>query len=90
MVYRVLVTNHAKKNLAQLPKEIAKAIYIELKSLSCEDNPKNHVKKIKGNKNPPFYSLRVGNYRVILNIEDNIMIIHVIEAGHLNKIYRDY
>nr|WP_317136786.1 type II toxin-antitoxin system RelE/ParE family toxin [Methanoplanus sp. FWC-SCC4] len=65
-------------------------IYQKLKALSSEKNPKIHVKKLKGNKNPPFYSLRVGIYRVILNIEDNIMIIHVIEAGHRNKIYRDY
>lgn len=90
MVYRVLVTNHAKKNLAQLPKNVAKEICLELKSLSFEDNPKNHVKKLKGNKNPPFYSLRVGSYRVILNIEDNVMVIHVIEAGHRSKIYRGY
>ncbi|MBN2733867.1 MAG: type II toxin-antitoxin system RelE/ParE family toxin [Methanomicrobiaceae archaeon] len=90
MVYKVLVTNRAKKSLAQLPRDIAKEIYLELTSLSCEDNPKNHVKKLKGNKNPPFYSLRVGNYRVILNIEDSVLLIHVIEAGNRNKIYREY
>jgi len=90
MVYKVLVTNRAKKSLAQLPKNIAKAIYLELTSLSFEDNPKTRVKKLKGNKNPPFYSLRVGDYRVILNIEDGVLLIHVIEAGHRKKIYRGY
>ena len=90
MSYSVLVTKRAKNSLAGLPKNIAKEIYLELKSLSREDNPTKYVKKIKGNKNPPFYSLRVGSYRVILNIEDNVMVIHVIEAGHRKKIYRKY
>ena len=65
MSYSVLVTKRAKKSLEQLPKNIAKEIYLELKSLSGEDNPTKYVKKLKGNKNPPFYSLRVGSYRVI-------------------------
>ncbi len=88
MSYSVLVTKRAKKSLGDLPKNIAKEMYLELKSLSCEDNPTKYVKKLKGNKNPPFYSLRVESSRVILNIEDNVMVIHVIEAGHRKNIYR--
>lgn len=88
MGYTVLVTNRAKKSLAQLPKNIAQEIYLALKSLSGQDNPALHVKKLKGNQNPPFYSLRVGRYRAILNIEDNVMVIHVIEVGHRKNIYR--
>ena len=51
---------------------------------------KKYVKKLQGSKEPPFYSLRLGDYRVILNIVDNVMVIHVIEVGHRNKIYRKY
>ncbi|WAI00478.1 type II toxin-antitoxin system RelE family toxin [Methanogenium organophilum] len=90
MGYTVLLTRRAKKSLCELPKNIAREIYLELKTLSSEDNPKKYVKKLKGNKNPPFYSLRVGSYRVILNIEDNVMVIHVIEVGHRKNIYRNY
>ena len=88
MKYSVLVTERAKKSLGGLPKNIAKKIYLELTFLSSEENPKKHVKKLKGTKNPFFYALRVGRYRVILNIEDDVMVIHVIEAGHRKKIYR--
>lgn len=90
MIYTVRITERAKKDLAKIPKSIARDIYEELKSLAGEKDPKKYVKKLKGNKEPPFYSLRVGNYRVILNILDNIMIIHVIEAGHRKNIYRKY
>ena len=90
MIYSVRITERAKKDLAGLPRNVAKEIYEDIKSLSEEKNPKKYVKKLKGNKEPPFYSLRVGNYRVIMNILDNVMIIHVIEIGHRKKIYRNF
>jgi len=90
MTYLVTVTNRAKKDLARLPKNIAKKIYEELKALAGEENPKKYVKRLQGNKEPPFYSLRLGDYRVILNIVNNVMVIHAIEVGHRNKIYRKY
>lgn len=90
MIYSVRITERAKKDLAKLPKITAKEIYEELKDLAGEKNPKKYVKKLQGNREPPFYSLRVGSYRVILNIIDNIMIIHVIEVGHRKNIYRKY
>jgi len=90
MSYLVKVTNRAKKDLAKLPKNIAKEIYEELKALAGEENPKKYVKKLEGSKKAPFYSLRLGDYRVILNIVDNVMVIHIIEVGHRNKIYRKY
>ncbi|MBN1431576.1 MAG: type II toxin-antitoxin system RelE/ParE family toxin [Methanomicrobiaceae archaeon] len=90
MIYSVRITERAKKDLTQLPKSTAKDIYEELKALAGEKTPKKYVKKLKGNRKPSFYSLRIGNYRVILNIVDNIMIIHVIEVGHRKNIYRKY
>ena len=35
----------------------------------------------------PYYILRVGDYRIILNIEDNQLIILVIEIGHRKNVY---
>ncbi len=90
MTYLVKVTARAKKDLARLPKNIAKNIYEELKVLAGEENPKKYVKRLHGTEEPPFYSLRLGDYRVILNIVDNVMVIHVIEVGHRSKIYRKY
>lgn len=86
MTCLVKVTDRAKKDLARLPKNIAKEIYEELKALASEQNPKKYVKRLHGTKEPSFYSLSLGDYRVILNIVDNVMVIHVIEVGHRSKI----
>ncbi len=90
MAYKVLISAHAKKDLAWLPVAVGKAVYRELSTLAGETNPKTHVKKLKGSSDLSFYSLRVGDYRVILTIDNAVMIIHVIEAGHRSSIYRQY
>ncbi len=90
MAYKVLISARAKKDLGKLPVPVGKAVYHELTTLANETNPKNHVKKLKGSRIPSFYSLRAGDYRVILTIDNSVMIIHVIEAGHRSSIYRQY
>lgn len=90
MAYKVLISAVAKKDLARLPVPVGKAIYRELSTLADELNPKTHVKKLKGSSEPSFYSLRVGDYRVLLTIVNAVMIIHGIEAGHRRSIYRQY
>jgi len=90
MNYTLIYSNRAIKSLKQIPIEYSEKIMDGLDSLAGEADPKKHVKKIKGNHQPPFYSLRMGDYRVILTIIEDKMIIHVVEAGHRSKIYRNY
>ncbi|MBR9681166.1 MAG: type II toxin-antitoxin system RelE/ParE family toxin [Candidatus Altiarchaeota archaeon] len=39
-------------------------------------------------KDTPFHRIRVGDYRVIIQIENNKMVIFVIEVGHRKNIYK--
>ncbi|GAA5261795.1 type II toxin-antitoxin system RelE/ParE family toxin [Methanocalculus sp.] len=90
MAYKVLISAVAKKDLIWLPVPVGKAICRELSTLAGETNPKIHVKKLKGSSEPSFYSLRVGDYRVILTITNAVMIIHVIETGNRSPVYCQY
>ncbi|MDD4255180.1 MAG: type II toxin-antitoxin system RelE/ParE family toxin [Methanofollis sp.] len=90
MSYRVFFSATARRDIKRIPKDYALAIGEELMSLAGETDPKRHVKKIQGGQNPPFYSLRVGEYRAILTIVDDVMVIHVIEVGHRRTVYRKY
>jgi len=50
-----------------------------------------YVKKLKTNHHVPLYSLRVGReYRCILTILDQELVVFVIEAGHRSTVYRKY
>jgi len=47
--------------------------------------PHYFVKKIVGTK---YFRLRVGNYRIILNIINKNLVIYVLEFGHRKNIYK--
>lgn len=86
--YSVKLTRSAKKNFEKIPEEFKIALCNELISLAGERNPKRWMHRIIGQRN--LYSVRSGNYRAIITINDDVMIILVIEVGNRNKIYRKY
>ncbi|MFA7072975.1 type II toxin-antitoxin system RelE family toxin [Methanoculleus bourgensis] len=90
MTYQVVITATARHTLGNIPRPIAIRIGEEIASLAAEADPKAHLKKLKGSDNPPFYSLRVGDYRAVLSIIDNLLVIHVIGVGRRRRIYRKF
>jgi mRNA interferase RelE/StbE len=89
MRYRVFFSATACREIKRIPGDDALRIGEALVSLAGETDPKRQVKRVQGGQNPPFYSLRVGEYRAILTIVDDVMVIHVIEVGHRRTVYRN-
>lgn len=90
MIWRLLITAGAERDLDIIPEFDRKRIKDELCALADEPNPKSYVKKMKGHSRNPLYSFRVGQYRAVLTIEGNTMIITQIEVGDRSKVYRKY
>lgn len=83
MSYDVIFSDFADKQLQKLPLNIQNRIVSTIKR--CRIRPYAHVKKLVGSQ---YYRLRVGDYRVVMDIIDNELIIHVIEVGHRKNIYK--
>jgi mRNA interferase RelE/StbE len=90
MTCRVVITAAARHDFKSIPRPIAIRIGEEIASLAGETDPKKHLKRLKGASNPPLYSLRVGDYRAILSIIDDLLVIHVIAVGHRSRGYRRF
>ncbi len=90
MIWRVLFTPKAERDLKSLQKPEEQRIKDELTALAEEAYPRLHVKKMKGNQSIPVYSYRIGRFRIILTIEDDVMVIFVIEIGDRSTVYRKY
>ncbi|WP_048148295.1 type II toxin-antitoxin system RelE family toxin [Methanolacinia paynteri] len=90
MTWEIILTPGAERDLKRLPKVDGKRIVDELTDLANEPYPRSYVKKLKGHKSMPLYSYRVGQYRIIMTIEDNVMVLFIIEIGGRGKIYRKY
>ena len=82
-MYELIYSDEARKQLKKLNKELQARILHTLERI--RPRPTHHIKKLVGN---PYFSLRVGDYRVILDIQDNKLIIFVIEVGHRKNIYK--
>ena len=84
MSYEILFTDTSKKQFKKLEKEVQERIIKALERIRIR--PEVHVKKLVGDLS---YRLRVGEYRVILDIERDKLIILVIKIGHRKNIYKD-
>ncbi|MCW3111073.1 MAG: plasmid stabilization system [Segetibacter sp.] len=84
MRYQLEITKPVIKYLEKLPGDI----YLRLKEaiLNLEDNPRPHGCEKMSGKNA--YRIRVGDYRIIYTIQDKILLVTVIDAGHKREVYR--
>ena len=85
MVWRVVWSGKSVKQLGKIDKRNTQKIYDSV--LGCIDDPFRDVVRLT---NSPFYRLRVGNYRVVLDLQQSKMIIFVVETDHRGKIYKNY
>lgn len=82
MTYRVILSQSAETELGLLEQRDRDRIVLKLDSI--KEQPLNYVKRLIG---VPLYSLRVGKYRVIMDIKNKEMVIFIIKVGHRNKVY---
>ena len=87
MRYKVIFTERAKKQLKKLDKHITALIigWLEKNIQNCE-NPRLHGKGLVENKSGQW-RYRIGDYRVICEIQDKEIIVLVLEVGHRREIY---
>ncbi len=75
--------NNAKKQLSKLPDNVQKRMINSLERIKIR--PFHFIKRKEGT---PYFILRIGEYRIILDVKRDKMIIIVIEIGHRKNIYK--
>ena len=76
----------ARKSLLRLDKPIRNRITSFLENLEKQSNPRTQGKALTGNY-AGLWRYRVGDYRIICQIEDQKVTILVLEIGHRKEIY---
>ena len=83
--YQIEFTASASKQLKKLPEEEKTRIRDKIDELA--DNPRpDGVVKLTNSENS--YRIRVGSYRVLYDIFDDILLISVIKVRHRKDVYR--
>jgi mRNA interferase RelE/StbE len=83
MAYAIEFRSRVLKALLKINEPHYSAIKKQIYDLADEPRPKGY-RKLKGRKG---YRIRVGDYRVIYEIIDEILLIDVIDLGHRKDIY---
>ena len=83
MSYEIEIKPKAIKSLVKISEPFYSAIKKAIYNLSENPRPQG-CKKLKGRTG---YRLRVGTYRIIYEIFDEILLIDVIDLGHRKDIY---
>ncbi len=83
MTFEVRWTESSFKKLQKLDPIIRKRIIDKVKDAAGD--PFLYAKKLTG---VSLYSIRMGDYRVIMTIEMGKLVILVIDVGHRSRIYR--
>jgi mRNA interferase RelE/StbE len=84
--YKVEFYNSARKQFRKLPPDIQKRIQAKINELAIEPRP-NGIKKLQSDDN--LYRIRVGDYRVVYEIKDDILLVIVIRVKHRSEVYKN-
>jgi len=82
--YKIEIKKSAFKELNKISFKDLKKVLKKIQDLSITPRPQGCIKLT----NQENYRIRVGNYRILYSIEDDILTIYVVKIGHRKNIYR--
>ena len=89
MAWRIELTASAVRQLGKLDKAEAKRLTTFLRQrIAALDDPRSMGKALTGPQLGAFWRYRVGDYRIICDIQDRVLCVLVIEIGNRREVYR--
>ncbi|MFY0602296.1 MAG: type II toxin-antitoxin system RelE/ParE family toxin [Cyclobacteriaceae bacterium] len=85
-MYEITFKKKAGKELAQLPSVVLPKVVSGIDDLASDPRPSGS-KKLKGS-DEDMWRIRIGDYRVIYVVEDEIKIVNIRKVGHRKDVYR--
>ena len=91
MVWQIKFDPKAQKELESVDRNIQKRIINFLKDrVAASDNPRSFGEALRGPDLGKFWKYRVGDYRIVCQIQDQLVSILVLRMGHRREIYKQH
>ncbi len=89
MAWKVEFSEKAQKDLDKLDRVVVQRILSFLhQRVGLRNNPRELGQSLAGSKLGTLWKYRVGDYRIIANIEDDRVRVLVVSVGHRREVYR--
>lgn len=85
MAWRVEIKASAVGEIRALPKRDQRRVLHAIEALAENPRPQG-ARKLKGAKDA--YRVRVGDYRVVYQLANDVLIVFVVRVGHRKDVYR--
>jgi mRNA interferase RelE/StbE len=84
-LYRIKISGEAEKQLTKLDGSPRGRVAQRIDELAENPRPSG-TKKLKGSVD--LWRVRVGDYRIIYSVHDDVLLVLVVTIGHRREIYR--
>lgn len=87
MAWEIELSEHAVKQLSKLDKQMAKRVTSKLREVSRLEDPRSTGKALTGNLSG-LWRYRVGDYRIVCDIERDVLVILDVDVEHRSRVYK--
>ena len=89
MAWQVEIAGAANKALKQLDPQVRSRILLFLQQrIAPADDPRAIGEALKGSELGHFWKYRVGDYRIIVDIQDVAITVLIVRIGNRREVYR--
>jgi mRNA interferase RelE/StbE len=89
MAWKIELSRQAERDLDDLDPQIARRMLRFLyERIARQENPRSTGQALAGSLLGHLWRYRVGNYRLLCEIQDQRLVVLVVEIGHRREIYR--
>lgn len=89
MVWAIDYTETARKQLRKLDKQTARRIVEFMdERVATQESPRSTGKALTGPNLGAYWRYRIGDYRILCDIQDGALRVLVIEVGNRREVYR--
>ncbi|MEH2272103.1 MAG: type II toxin-antitoxin system RelE/ParE family toxin [Nostoc sp.] len=85
MSYAIAISKSVQKQIDNLPNDVIERVIEKIQNLALEPRPDGIV-KLKGSDNE--YRIRIGDYRVRYEINDESQLVQILQCKHRKDVYR--
>ncbi len=83
-MYEVVIPRRVRRRIARLPESVYRRVLAAIRGLREEPRPRGSLKMT----NRDERRMRVGDYRVIYEVDDEERVVTILQVGHRRDIYR--
>jgi mRNA interferase RelE/StbE len=81
----IVISKSVQKQIDNLPNDVAPRVIEKIQNLASEPRPDGIV-KLKGSDNE--YRIRIGDYRVRYEINDESQLVQILQCKHRKDVYK--